>query len=347
MRMLAGADIERGREHVVHFTDDRRRDDLARAGWNGVVENLAVLGFDAGDDIGDDADAAIGEGDIALRQFEQRDFLGAERNGRQRLQIGGNAHALGGFDHLFGPDDHGELGRDRVARKGERLAQGDLAHELAVGIVGLPAIDVDRRILGHGVGGVAGLHRRHVNEGLEGRARLAPRGDGAVVLALGIVGTADNGAHRTVSIEGDERTLAELVFLALVGHRFLDQEFGLLLQIPVDGGVDDDVFLEVADIGLDELLDPVGDIGFRTGDLGRNLLGGVDRCGGGFLVADEALVGHGVEHEALAGFDALRIALGIEHGGRLHRAGEHGGFAQRQVARRLAEIGLRRSLDAG
>ncbi len=63
-------------------------------------------------------------------------------------------------------------------------------------------------------------------------------------------------------------------------------------------------------------------------------------------VADIAFLGHGAEHQLLAGLDQLRLAARVQPRWGLQGAGENGRFAQRQVAGRLAEIELRRCLDA-
>ena len=134
--------------------------------------------------------------------------------------------------------------------------------------------------------------------------------------------------------------------LAALGHHFADVELGLLLQVPVDGGLDDDVLLDVPDIALDETFDPVRDVGFRSlyggGDGGL----GIDRGGLGFLGRDVALVRHGLEHGMLPGRHQRRVALGVEARGRLERASQRCRFAQRQIAGRVAEIELRGGLDA-
>ena len=74
-------------------------------------------------------------------------------------------------------------------------------------ILRLPALDADRLVVAHGVGRQAVLQRGEIDEGLERRARLAARGDGAVELALGVVAPADQRAHRAVRRHGDQRRL--------------------------------------------------------------------------------------------------------------------------------------------
>jgi hypothetical protein len=54
---------------------------------------------------------------------------------------------------------------------------------------------------------------------------------------------------------------------------------------------------------------------------------------------------HGVEHEALAGFRSGHVAVRVELGGRLGQPGEQRCLGQRELRRRLAEVGFGRRLD--
>ena len=64
-----------------------------------------------------------------------------------------------------------------------------------------------------------------------------------------------------------------------LGDHFADDEFGVFLQIPIDGGGDDHVLIDRADIGLHQGFDPVGNVEFGACDAGTDAPVGVD--GGG------------------------------------------------------------------
>ena len=343
---LAGANFDRGVQHVVHFSDDIGLDHPARAGGHSVIKHLAISGFDAGDDVGDHPDAAIGEGRVAGGQFQQRDLLRTERDRRYREERRGNAHAHRRLDDFFRSDIVGEQRRDGIARFRQGFAQRHRPAILAVGIFRLPAVDVDRRILGDGIGRIALLHAGKIDEGLEGRARLPPCGDRAVELALLVIDTANQGADRSVDIHGDERALRESFVRTVLRNGFLDVELSFLLEVPVDRRVDDHVLLDLAEIRGHQAFHPVGNVGFGARHLGADGLVGVDRRGFGFGGRDIPPFGHGVEHQRLAGLHGGRVALRVEPRWRLQRAGEDRRFAERQVARRFAEITLRGGLDA-
>ncbi len=148
------------------------------------------------------------------------------------------------------------IGRD-VARQRERAPQRDGPVELAVVVARRPRLIVERerrRLVEHDrrrrdVGAaflVRVLERREVDERLEHRARLPPRGDGAVVLRLVVGAAAD---HRQdfagARIDGDQRRLRPLT-LALredLVHAREPVADGILrdpLQVQVERRVDVD-----------------------------------------------------------------------------------------------------------
>ena len=59
-----------------------------------LVEHLAVLAADSGDDMGQHARAAIGEWGIGARQLEQRHFGRAERDRGLRVELRADAKPL-------------------------------------------------------------------------------------------------------------------------------------------------------------------------------------------------------------------------------------------------------------
>ena len=122
--------------------------------------------------------------------------------------------------------------------------------------------------------------------------------------------------------------------------------FGGVLQRRIDRGVDDDILIELADQIVDRIHHPVGDVIDRAGGwrldrmrrMGERQLGASGR--------DHFQFHHVGEHERRAALGAVRIAARRQPRRRLHQAGEHGRFGERQVPRRFAEIALRRPLDA-
>src|SRR5690554_3359644 len=128
-------------------------------------------------------------------------------------------------------------------------------------------------------------------------------------------------------------------------HRLLHHEFGVLLQVPVDGGRDDDILVDIADIGGHQRFHPVGDIGFRPHNLGADALVRVDCRRRRFGVRDIPLLRHLPQHDPSPRRRVLGVRLRVEAGRCLQQASEDGCFAQRQVSRRFPEIGLGRRLD--
>ena len=75
--------------------------------------------------------------------------------------------------HAPAADLGGELRRDGVDRLGQAVAERDLAAIGAGVVLGRPAVDGGRPVIGDRVRRIAALERGEIDEGLEGRARLA------------------------------------------------------------------------------------------------------------------------------------------------------------------------------
>ena len=86
-----------------------------------------------------------------------------------------------------------------LTRMGQRVGQGQGAIVLAAEIGGLVAVDVHRLVIARVPGRDAGFQRRQIDEGLEGRAGLAMRLDGAVEHRILIIDAADHGADTAPS----------------------------------------------------------------------------------------------------------------------------------------------------
>ena len=84
----------------------------------------------------------------------------------------------------------------------------------------------------------------------------------------------------------------------------------------------------------------------------RAVVAAVERGGGVSAGAEHLALGHEagldqvVEHDVGAGAGGRQVDVRRELGRRLEHAGEHGGFRQVDVARRLVEVELRRGVDA-
>ena len=208
-------------------------------------------------------------------------------------------------------------------------------------IAGLPAVHRDRRILAHRVGRHAVFERGQIDERLERGAGLALGRDGAVELALGVVLAADQRAHGAVRRHGDERAFADAELCAALRQRLDERLLGRILQVRIDRGVDDDVGPDVADEIVDRIHHPVGDVVGRAGaDLGFRLRRMGDRLPRG-VGADHGLLAHVGDDEFRPALGAVGIARRREPRRRFHQARQHGGFGERQLPRRFAEIALR------
>ena len=139
-----------------------------------------------------------------------------------------------GAHHILGAHFQPKPYRNRIQRHRQRLGQGHRAEIFMAVVLGFPALDVERRILPDRLGRQAGFDRGEIDEGLEGRARLALGGHRAVVLAFGIVAAADHGAHRAIRCHRDQRALADIESHALRRKLVDHGGFGDRLQFRID-----------------------------------------------------------------------------------------------------------------
>ena len=103
---------------------------------------------------------------------------------------------------------------------------------------------------------------------------------------------------RAVRAHRDDRALGDAALRALGFERRRQRAGGERLGVEVDGGLDDDVLVERADIGRELRHHPVGDVAAAAaGDVADRLhLLGQREAGG--AVVDVALLVHGGEDEA-------------------------------------------------
>ena len=198
----------------------------------------------------------------------------------------------------------------------------------------------------------APLKSGRIRDRFDRRAGLA-QAQGYVHLAvdLGIVeiGAAQHGQHlAAVRFDGHQRGVGSMAVLQLgdLGLGFL---LGNGLQTRVEGCRHPQP-AAIEDIGsillLQQLLHPDDKVrGFHV-ELSRleaQLLG---LCRLSLCRADVPHLDHQIEDHGLASLGAFQVGVGIPIGRRLGQPGQQGRFGQRQFARLLAEIGIRRRLDA-
>src|SRR5690606_39642225 len=93
---------------------------------------------------------------------------------------------------------------------GERVAERHGAGVGAILVAWAPPSDRDRTVVDDGVGRGAGFDRGEIEDGLEGRARLAAGADGAIELASRPGPAADHGADTALVIEHDQSCFSRL-----------------------------------------------------------------------------------------------------------------------------------------
>ena len=194
------------------------------------------------------------------------------------------------------------------------------------------------------------LERGGVDIGLERGAGLAQRIGRAVELAFAVVAPADHGAHRAVGIHQHGGRLLGVIFAAVLAQRILDRLLGVLLQVEIDREPrHEDALVHRLRQRVDQLLHLVeGPVEIV---IGRALVAAVDGGGGVAAGAEHLAFGHEagldqvVEHDVGARAGGRQVDVRGEFGRRLEQAGEHRGFREVHVARRLVEIILRRRVD--
>jgi len=122
---------------------------------------------------------------------------------------------------FYRADFETESHRHGVERHRQRLRQRHRAEIVAGVVLRPPALDVDRCVLPDRLGRQSGLDRGQVDERLERRAGLTPRGDRAIELAVGVVAAADQGAHFAARRHRHQRALGDVELDAL-GGEFVD-----------------------------------------------------------------------------------------------------------------------------
>ena len=210
----------------------------------------------------------------------------------------------------------------------------------------LPALHRDRLVLPHGIRRQPALQRGKIHERFECGARLALGGNGAVVLAFGIVLSTYQGTNRAVGGHDHDCALRELELLAL-GREFLHKRFlRSILQTGIDRGLDHEVVLHASDQIVEHVHDPVRDVVDRARPIRLHRMGGLRQRGMRCALVDEAGLAHGHQHDLGTALRAVRVAARCKSRRGSHEAGEHRSFRDPHLPGRLAEIALGGRLHA-
>ena len=336
----AGAALGYLREHEVHLRDGVGIEHLLgrRCITLAVVDEVARAVDDLGEGIGPGAEAAIGEHRISAGHVEHRDLGGAERQRLGVEDLGGDPHPMGELDDRVAADGAGESDCDGVQRMDQRRRQRDIAHEAAAIVLGRPVADRDRRILDDGLGRVAVAHRGGIDEGLEGRARLAERAGRAVELAFAIIAPARHRPDGAVGLRQHHRRLRDAVTFAGFAERTLDGIVDHALQTGIDRAAHDEAAVAIRHLPLHLLEGPVEEIVRRLArilahDIGRRAAGGQH-----LPLRHEAGIDHVGQHLVGPGAGGGQVHMRRIAGRGLVEPGQHRGFGKVEIGDLLAEI---------
>ena len=133
---------------VGHHVGGLGRDDLL--GFDpGLLEDVAVLVLDPGDEIGPETDALVGEGRVGRDHLEEGDLEGPQAERKVRIERRGDAEAAAIIDADLRRDEIEELRRDDVPGLFEPDPDGDRALVLPVVVLGRPGFVVPAVDEGH------------------------------------------------------------------------------------------------------------------------------------------------------------------------------------------------------
>ena len=173
---------------------------------------------------------------------------------------------------------------------------------------------------------------------------------GAVEDAFVVVAPADQRHHRAVRRHHDDGGLARLALAALLGQHAVDGLVRRLLDLGREGGVHDEIGVRFLAVYAHEFLGLVGGgveiIVARVEHAAIDDLGGMGHGVLGLGLCDRAGLHHGAQHDARAALGGGEIAARREHGRRARQRRQHRGLGQGELARRGAEIDMRRPVHA-
>ena len=257
-----------------------------------------------------------------------------------------DAEAVGGRDDAVDAGALGDAHGNRVDRLRQCPRQAHLPLIAPAVVVRPPVADADGGVVEHVARPETGFEAREIDEGLERRAGL-PLGFGrAVELTFRVIAAADHRAHRAVGRQRNQRALAYPVASAIArqdganrGHP--PPAAGRRIKRRRDD--------EVAIGGAGEIVhlvgDPIGEIA-RSGMPGGRPIGAAAFGFGGGGAADEASLDHVVEHLRSARRRGGAVARPAEPARRLEQPGDGGALIEVELRGRLAEIAVRRCIDA-
>ena len=218
-------------------------------------------------------------------------------------------------------------------------------------ILRAPVADADRTV-DHDRGRLEPVQERgRVDIRLERRTGLAVGVDRAVELARAIVASADHRAHAAVEIGDHGGGLRRVIVAAELAQLVFDGFFRRALHVHVDRGADHE---DALGVGFREGIDQLAHLVEGPVEIvvRRILVAAIDRDGRIAPRAEHLALGHEagidqiVEHHVGAGARGGQVDVRRVFGRRLEQAGEHRGFREIDVARRLVEVEMRRAVDA-
>ena len=180
----------------------------------GLHQHASFLVGDFFDEIGLDAEAAVGKHAIGRGKLERCDAAGTQCHGEiGRVARRIKAKAANVVACVIRPDALKDAHRHQIQRFGQGAAQAHRSARAAVVVLGLPGraagffrSEGDRRIVYHCCRGVALFQRGGVDEGLETGAGLPPcLGDMVELVAVEIKATDQRGDRPVSGIDCDQR----------------------------------------------------------------------------------------------------------------------------------------------
>ena len=177
------------------------------------------------------------------------------------------------------------------------------------------------------------------------------RVDRAVELAGAVVAAADHRAHAAVEIGDHGRGLRRVIVAAELAQLVFDGFFRGALHVHVDRGADHE---DALGVGFRKGVDQLAHLVERPVEIvvRRILVAAIDGDGRIAPRAEHLALGHEagidqiVEHHVGAGARGGQVDVRRVFGRRLEQAGEHRGFGEIDVARRLVEVEMRGAVDA-
>ncbi len=239
-----------------------------------------------------------------------------------------------------------------LTRMGQRVGQGQGAIVRAAEIGGLVAVDVHRLVIARVPGRDAGFQRRQIDERLEGRAGLAMRLGGAVEHRVSGNPRRRSGADTAPS--GFIITTAASLGAVLLAVFVDGAQWRPGARLPAPWAP---AWCARSGRRLARRRSPSPACLAWSAAVSRKKLrassaGAVDHHGGmgagliGLRLGDRAGLHHRIQHQAGALLGAQQIAAGREDRRRARQGRQHRGLGQSEIARRGAEIDMRRAVHA-